>query len=133
MIVIQERGVNEAWHTAKAIMKQNGVPKDSRNGPTLEVPEPVTTCFFAPTECVLFDPVRDSNPFFSLLEPLWMIAGRDDVAWISQFNSNIHKYSDDGKKFHGAYGYRWRHHFAMDQLSKIVSMLINDKDDRRVV
>jgi thymidylate synthase len=133
MIVIQERGVNEAWHTAKAIMKQNGVPKDSRNGPTLEVPEPVTTCFFAPTECVLFDPVRDSNPFFSILEPLWMLSGRADVAWISQFNSNIHKYSDDGKIFHGAYGFRWRNYFAFDQLEKIISILINDSNDRRAV
>jgi hypothetical protein len=41
---------------------------------------PVVTCYSAPTQRVLFSPMRDANPFFHLMEALWMLAGRDDVA-----------------------------------------------------
>ena len=133
MLIIQGRNVNDTWHTAKQVMKEHGVPRESRNGPVLEVAEPVTTCYFAPTERVLFDPVRDANPFFHFLEAMWMLSGRNDVAWICQFLPRFSQYSDDGKTFHGAYGYRWRNHFGQDQLHAIISMLIEDNTNRRAV
>jgi hypothetical protein len=76
------------------------------------------------------------------MEGLWMLAGRCDVAWISQFNTRMKEYSDDGKEFHGAYGRRWRDWFDMlggaeeefpDQLPKIVRMLKSNIDERRAV
>ena len=134
MLVIQGRNVNDVWHDAKQIMKEHGVPRESRNGPVLEVAEPVTSCYFAPQERVLFDPVRDANPFFHIFESLWMLQGRNDAEWICQFLPRFNQYSDDGKTFHGAYGYRWRHHFdGRDQLSEVISMLIEDNTNRRAV
>lgn len=62
-----------------------------------------------------------------------MLAGRRDVEFISQFSSNIANYSDDGETFHGAYGWRWRHHFAKDQLAECVNMLKANPLDRRAV
>jgi hypothetical protein len=133
MYVINARNVNDAWPQAKALMAEKGVLRDSRNGPVLEVPAPVATYYSHPTERLLFDPIRDVNPFFHFFEGLWMLAGRADVAWISQFNSRISQYSDDGHSFHGAYGYRWRRHFLFDQLGEIVEMLKKNPDDRRAV
>jgi hypothetical protein len=43
------------------------------------------------------------------------------------------EYSDDGETFHGAYGYRWRQHFEMDQLEFVVKTLQANPDDRRCV
>jgi thymidylate synthase len=95
-----------------------------------------------PLERVLFDPVRDANPFFHLMEALWMLGGRNDVKWLVRFNQRMATYSDDGVVFNAAYGYRWRQQFDLkaehgkesrDQLSAIVQMLRADPESRRAV
>jgi hypothetical protein len=116
------------WH-----MKMSGVTEDSRNGPVLRYPEPVMIHYTHPWERVLFCPKRNANPFFHLMEGIWMLGGGKDVAWINQFNSNMAQYSDDGKEFYGAYGYRWREQFDYDQLEVAAHMLSRDRTTRRVV
>lgn len=140
MITIPARNVNDAFRAGLKVLREVGVPRSSRNGPVLLAPCPVTTAYERPTERVLFWADRDANPFFHLFESLWMIAGRDDVAWLAQFNSNVAKYSDDGEFFHGAYGWRWRGHFrrpvtddAIHQIPLIVKALRERPDDRRQV
>ena len=77
--------------------------------------------------------------FFHLMESLWMLAGRNDVEWISKYNKKISEYSDDGKTFHGAYGHRWRNHFSggpnkiKDQLDQVMIRLHKFPNDRRCV
>lgn len=142
MITIKARNVNYAWEQAKMILEGHGVWRKSRVGDCKEVPEPVTTCYERPVERVLFDPVRDANPFFHLMEGLWMLAGRQDVAWISHFAKRMMSYSDDGTTFHAAYGFRWRQHFDLDgggeddfadQIKKVIAILKADPDSRRAV
>jgi hypothetical protein len=62
-----------------------------------------------------------------------MLAGRNDVEFVTRFASNMANFSDDGISFHGAYGYRWRHHFKTDQLENICAQLRENPLDRRVV
>jgi thymidylate synthase len=143
MHVIYSRNVNDALYGALEKLKEYGYERDSRNGKVLMFEGPVTTLYDMPRERVLFDENRDANPYFHFMESLWMIAGRNDVKWISQFNSNIKNYSDDGKTFHGAYGYRWRKHFntgvqhdsqvpwPIDQVDIVVNRLKEDPTDRR--
>mgnify|MGYP003649921829 CR=1 FL=1 len=45
----------------------------------------------------------------------------------------LDNYSDDGITFHGAYGYRWRKHFGVDQLNIAKNRLMEYPNDRRVV
>jgi hypothetical protein len=54
----------------------------------------VVTQYIRPTERVLFSPRRDANPVFHLMEALWMLAGESEVAWLSQFSSNIASYAE---------------------------------------
>src|SRR5690242_7931923 len=133
MLVIDANNVNGAWHQAKLFLNRSGVLRQSRNGEVLEYPDPVTTKYRYPRERVLFDEKRDSNPFFSFFEGLWMLAGRNDVAWISQFNKRMMSYSDDGVTYHAAYGHRWRQHFDKDQLPEIIDLLKGNYDERRAV
>jgi hypothetical protein len=104
-------------------MFKHGTLRTTRNGPVLRFEGPVLLAFERPTERVLFWPERDANPFFHLLESVWMLAGRDDVAYVKRFSSRIGNYSDNGVTFHGAYGYRWRHWFGRDQLDIIAAQL----------
>lgn len=142
MQVIRARNVNDALVKGVELMRAGGVHQSSRNGGTLEYPEPVCTVYERPLERVLFDQVRDANPFFHLLESLWMLAGRNDVPWLTRILKNMGNYSDDGKTFNAAYGYRWRKQFSLkpagaepttDQLSVIVDLLRKDPDSRRAV
>jgi uncharacterized protein YodC (DUF2158 family) len=89
--------------------------------------------FALPMNRVLFSPVRDANPFFHMMEGLWMLAGRSDVAWPAFFNKRFTEYSDDGVVLNGAYGCRWRKTFGYDQLEAIVHLLKADPTSRRAV
>lgn len=133
MQTILAKNVGHALITGLNAVATEGLRRDSRNGPVYVFETPVTTIYERPTERVLFYPERDANPFFHFMEGLWMIAGRNDVEWISRFNASIANYSDDGITFHGAYGYRWRQHFGFDQLDRIVELLRANPDDRRIV
>lgn len=140
MLVITASNVNDAWRQAKRHLNTRGVVRPSRAGEVIEFPEPVTTMYQWPDQCVLFDERRDCNPVFHFFEALWMLAGRNDVGWIKQFNSRIDQFSDDGTILHGAYGHRWRHHFGrvnqygdggIDQFLDITELLRGNPNERR--
>jgi hypothetical protein len=131
MNVITARNVNEALPIALSLLARFGEEFDSRNGPALRLPAPVTTTYLYPMERVLFDPVRNANPFFHFFETLWLLAGREDVAFIEEYNSRIADYSDNGFSFHGAYGRRLRRDY--DQISTVATMLREDPNTRRAV
>ncbi len=142
MQVIRARNVNDALVKGVALMHADAIQQASRNGNTLEHPEPVCTIYERPTERVLFDKVRDANPFFHLLESLWMLAGRRDVAWLKRILPRMAEFSDDGVIFNAAYGYRWRNQFELktpddasstDQLTAIADLLKADPDSRRAL
>lgn len=131
MITIEATNVHQMFKISMECADHMTIRRPSRNGDVHRFDGPVALVYNEPTERVIFHPERDANPFFHLMECLWMMAGRNDVKWISRFNSNIASYSDDGKIFHGAYGHRWRSHFGFDQLEKIAEALTQNPDDRR--
>jgi thymidylate synthase len=130
---INAQNVNDAMQYALTYLPYNSAKEPSRNGPVLVSNTPVVTCYAAPTQRVLFSPMRDANPFFHLFEALWMLAGRDDVEYPVQFNSKFGQFSDDGERFWGAYGYRWRTWFGYDQLTAIIDELKRNPATRRCV
>jgi thymidylate synthase len=128
------RNVGFALSEGLRYLELRGVKEASRNGPVTVAPGPVVTVTEQPLERVLFSGLRDANPFFHLFESLWMLAGSNDLKWLSQFNKRMAKFSDDGGTTQpGAYGYRWRHHFCYDQLELIVEQLATDPNSRRAV
>jgi hypothetical protein len=130
---IRTANVNTALPDVMFYLKAAGVTETSRNGPVLVAPEPVLVTYLHPRERVLFNPRRDANPFFHLFEALWMLGGRDDIAFLEQYNSTIGQFSDDGRTLHGAYGMRWRSWFGYDQLNLLVDELRANPNSRRAV
>lgn len=133
MFGITGRNVHEILPEAIRFILMNSVQRDSRNGPVRVAIAPVVTHYQRPVERVLYWPLRDANPFFHLLEALWMIAGRNDVAFPSSLVSTMNRFSSDGVSFHGAYGYRWRVKFGFDQLLTVAERLRANHEDRRQV
>jgi hypothetical protein len=130
---ITTSNVNTAFSAGLQWLRVAGELEESRNGPVLVSPTPVCTTYKFPTQRVLFCPERNANPFFHLMEALWMMAGREDLAFPAYYNSGMTKYSDDGFTLNGAYGYRWRKHFGFDQILEVVRHLNNDPNSRRAV
>ncbi len=146
MFATGEKGDGNAWQQAG-----NPAPivrRPSRNGSVMVIDEPVTVTYTHPRERVLFNAARDANPFFHLMESLWMLAGRNDVAPLAYYSKQMSRYSDDGKTLNGAYGYRWRRASTWgptpdsslsegfnptDQLNIIINHLKADPHSRRAV
>lgn len=133
MHVIEATNVNNALYEALWWLQVAGVKEDSRNGPVLVSPEPVATIYDDCTQRVLFSPTRDANPYFHLMEALWMLAGRNDVEFPARFNSRFNQFAEANGTVHGAYGYRWRDHWGQDQLSMLVRHLRTHPNSRRAV
>ncbi len=130
---IRVRNVHRALPEALFKLRLHGVKRESRNGEVIVIQQPVLTTYDRPLERVIFWSLRDANPFFHLMEALWMLGGRRDVAFPSFFVPRMAAYSDDGVTFHGAYGFRWRHWFNFDQIKEAVQLLRDDPDTRRCV
>lgn len=129
------------------------IKRPSRYGFTFTIDEPVTITYANPLKRVLFHPVRDCNPFFHLMEAMWMLAGQNRVQPMSYFVSRIAAFSDDDLTLGeiplhgranpatdfttgfmwGAYGYRWRKWFERDQLETVIRILRKDPSTRRCV
>lgn len=134
MHVITGRNVNVVYSEAMELVRQHGVPQASRAGDVLAVPHPVVLVTQRPQERVLLDAGRDANPFFHLFEALWMLAGRNDSAFLDRFVRDFgSRFAEEDGIVHGAYGHRWRGHFGFDQLDYVVERLVADPLDRQVV
>lgn len=133
MHVIEVKDVNQALAEGLAYIRDHGVARDSRNGPVLEAPTPVTTVYKNPRHRVLFSSKRDCNHTFHLMESLWILAGRRDVGFLTQFNPRMADYSDDGVTLNGAYGHRLRRSLGVDQVAQAIKALREQPDTRRVV
>jgi thymidylate synthase len=131
--------IHEGWISTEV--------ESSRYGEVIRVPDPVIVTYTHPTERVLFNAARDANPFFSLYESLYFLAGRNDVAPLAYYNSRMPEFSDDGKTFNDSYGYRWRNATRhrpddtyavsrsedVDQLDILVDHLRSKPESRRAV
>lgn len=123
--------VNEALPRGLGLLRDTGIRQSSRAGSVIVSPVPVTTTYIDPRRRVLFDSVRDANPFFHLFEALWILAGRKDVRTLAWFNKRMAEYSDNTKEFHAPYGFRLRKPY--DQIGVACGMLRQNIDDRRTV
>jgi thymidylate synthase len=77
---------------------------------------------------VLVNDARNISYRFMVAEWLWIYFGHDDVKTISQYNSNIAQFSDNGIDFNGAYGKAIAPHWK-----RIITTLKEDRDSRQAV
>ena len=70
---------------------------------------------------------------FALVEVIGIISGRDDSSYLNYFNPRLPKYAGGGDSYPGAYGFRLRHHFGVDQLERVCSALERNTQTRQAV
>lgn len=133
MLTVRVPNVNHAYPAGLTLIASDGVPRPSRYGNVIVVPESVCTTYYNPVNRVLFHAERDANPFFHLFEALWMLTGAQDVECLKYLLPRMAEFSDNGASYHGAYGYRWRKHFGFDQISAAIEELRKDPTSRRIM
>lgn len=126
--------INTMFPRVMSDLLEYGEREESRNGPVIVYPEPICMTYERPWERVLFSAKRRANPFFHLFESMWMLAGRGDAAFLDRYVHDFGaRYAEENGTLHGAYGYRWRFRFDMDQLDWAVQSLQKDPASRRTV
>lgn len=110
------RNINDAFRGlvtefAKDSFDRGLIEIESRVGSCLQYPTPVIVTYQNPLERVLFNESRDCNCFFHLMEAMWMLSGRNDLAPLQYYVSTFGEFSDDKQTLNGAYGRRWRRGF----------------------
>jgi thymidylate synthase len=84
-------------------------------------------------------PHRNDNIFAKIAETVWVLAGRNDLAFLSKYLPRAVDFSDDGKTWRAAYGQRMRNFIdydwyqGADQLKNIVKLLQKDRYTRRAI
>lgn len=124
-----------AYQRGVMLLSSSGaIVEETRAGEARVWPEPVVTVTTHPDRCVLLDRNRKANPFFHMYEALWMLSGSQDSTMLDRFVSDFsERFGESDGRQHGAYGWRWRQHFSIDQISIAVHRLKASPNDRRVV
>lgn len=78
-------------------------------------------------------PHRNNNVFASIAESMWVLAGRNDLSFLSAYLERAVDFSDDGLTWRAGYGLRLRSWNGVDQLAEIVKLLRRDPLSRRAV
>lgn len=86
-----------------------------------------------PVERFITLPKRRNDVFHAIAETIWMISGRDDVAFLERYLPRAPDFSDDGIVWRGAYGPRLRNWAGVDQVDEIRTLLIDQPESRRAV
>lgn len=132
--LVKGRNVNTLFRSGMILLADEGIRAESRNGPVVVVPRPVVSVYSRPQERVLVSAKRDANPFFHLMESLWMLAGRNDAAFLNRHIKDFgDRFAEKDGTVHDAYGHRWREALGFDQLNVIVQRLKKDPNDRQAV
>lgn len=73
------------------------------------------------------------NPAFALAEVVWIMTGRRDLAFLEFWSRRFPEFVGPGPELHGAYGFRLRRHFGVDQLDRACEVLSRNPITRQVV
>lgn len=113
-----------------------GRVQEVRGSKTLEITSKTVKILNPEQRCIII-PGRNDNIFAKVAETLWMLAGRNDIDWLSYYLPRAKDFSDDGKTWRGAYGPRLRNwngaNYKADQLANVIQLLNRDPQTRQAV
>ena len=116
---------------------------ERRGGPVRELPGVTVIQIDDPRKRLCLIRERKLNPWTSLAEFPWLMAGRNDVAWLKPYLPSAEQFSDDGLVWRAGYGPRlvgWRGWdppyntvVEVDQLHNIVTALERAPETRQAL
>ena len=86
-----------------------------------------------PTQRWVISRVPPMSVPFALVEAVGILAGRDDSSYLNFFNPRLPHFAGAGSVYPGAYGFRLRKHFGLDQLERVYAALERNANTRQAV
>ena len=131
--VFRGASANDVWvQAASAVMDGGLAEQPSRGGATREILHAVFQ-IEEPQQRWIPSRRPAANPAFAIAEALWILWGRNDGDLPVFFNPKFPQFSGAGPLHMGAYGYRLRRAFGLDQLERSADALAVDPSSRQVV
>ncbi|GAA4369602.1 thymidylate synthase [Agromyces bauzanensis] len=124
------RNAGEAFTTLLREIVDHGRVVDVRDRQTREICAQLIE-LEQPNERLLFVPGRNNNVFAAIAEAMWVLAGRNDLAYLTPYLKRAPEFSDDGITWRAGYGPRLRNWNGTDQLAETVQLLRRDPNTRR--
>ena len=132
--VFQGSSASEVWLKAYTEIQSSPTFENQigRGGATHELIHAVL-CIENPRQRWVLSRIPGINPAFAIAEVIWIMCGRQDAMFLTNWNSRLPQYVGHDKNRHGAYGFRLRQHFGLDQLERAYNVLRNNPTSRQVV
>jgi thymidylate synthase len=134
MHVFEGPTADNVWlMAASEFNNSEGIPlQSSRAGKTKELLGAVFT-ITNPRQRWVISRQPAMNPAFAIAEVVWIVSGRRDSGFLNYWNPKLPQFAGNDKNYHGAYGYRLRKYFGLDQLERAYQALSQNPDSRQVV
>jgi thymidylate synthase len=125
---------DQVWQAAAAAFErqQHGRNQPSRDGDTSEILH-ASFVIHDPRQRWVVTRRPSINPAFAIAEIVWILRGRQDSGFLNYWNPKLPRFAGEGPEYDGAYGYRLRHQFGMDQIERAYSALLSAPDSRQIV
>lgn len=131
--VINSRNINHALVDVVGKVFETGASITVRdNQGTTEIC-PLVVNIERPLERCLLNKERKNNTFAAIAESVWVMSGRNDIRFLSNYLPRAVDFSDDKKTWRAGYGARLRDFHGVDQVKEIYRILKNDPSSRRAV
>jgi len=133
--LIRGQSANEVWQRAQELLRSEvdaGLPQASRAGVTFELLH-VAMEIEDPRQRWVAARQPPINPAFAIAEVIWILAGSNESAILNYWFPRLPQFSGEGPTYAGAYGYRLRRHFGIDQVKRACEILTANPDSRQVV
>lgn len=130
--------VTEALPSLLTHLHLDGTEIGSRAGRTQEMTH-VGITLTEPLDREILCDHRKANLAAQIAETMWVLSGRDDIAWLENYLPRVRDFSDDGKTWRAGYGRRLRawedhgHPKTVDQWRWLVEHLTEQPASRRAV
>jgi thymidylate synthase len=124
---------DDLWRkVSRALVSGQGRTQEGRRSKTLEVLHALL-CLHDPRQRWVLSRVPAMNPAFALAEVVWLLNGHRDARFLNYWNRRLPEFAGRSAIYHGAYGYRLRAHFGIDQIERAAEALHANPDGRQVV
>ena len=134
MEIFRGRTADEVWRLAYAAVMGTGTQQRqaSRAGETAEVLHAVLE-IDDPRHRWVTSRFPALNPAFGIAEVIWILAGSNDSEVLNYWFPRLPEFAGEGATYAGAYGYRLRHQFGVDQIRRACDALLAKPASRQVV
>jgi thymidylate synthase len=133
-INISEESADAVWKKAANLLLKPDASQvqQSRLGSTTELLH-VSMTLRSPRDRWVASRIPAINPAFALADLVWILNGANESSTINFWNPRLPKFAGRSNTYHGAYGFRLRCQFGMDQLLRAYEVLRKNPESRQVV